>query len=919
MAGKFPHLTEATPFPTSNVNVYGTYHNNFDYNRYLDNVHIKVCRVPWGADYADVVKFADDTERDAYLNGLAGYEFDTMFNLLPATTLKVPIPATNMQTFNYLYIDLPVMTSDANPLDYADGHRIGRFCYFIDEVRQGASNATECSLRLDVWSTYINHVTFSYAMLERGHAPLAATDINAYLENPAANNKYLLAADVSIGAELPSYTRDSVTVDFTSGDMWLVFVTDADPKGTWGNLDELTATTPAPWVSVVQDALAPGAWALALDDMEGFFGAVATGCPQFLATVRCVFVVERDLVSVSETIDFLGYDFRRLTAQQQVRDLIDPATAEFGYAPEYKNIAKLYTYPYAALRIYTEDGTEQLVRIENLTGPLRMRLMVSLVYPYISIDTLFLNVGGITEETTFNGVTPDWPFIGGGSFADYFKRHDIPCYYVVQSGADHATWAHLYDREQARIALENAWNAARYTADKNHDSSVNAANKDYDSQVNAANKDYASDTNTANKDYDSAIAQADANYNNTVASSNTNYTNTTNDVNNLLANNALQVAANEDLTEQTLLTLDAQLDYDINKMGSDRSADVALSASGLQADLQEAATSNSVNQINGVVTAVAGVATVVGSGIQAVLGTKNGNIAGGASGIVQGFGMMANGISSAVTSDMSTSTTISNKQSIYDATNNSASWKLNNATNAALGKFANEQILQEAKNDITNDLANATTENNANLMLTNAANTRDTNIANAGRTRSADYTSAANTRDARVTAATNTRDARLTTATNTRDARVTTADNTRDAAYNQADKDKDTAQNAIENTRKQQGLEPPYRYGNAESGDHAATRPIATWAQVVTQSDAGIKFAGDQFLRYGYQLDSTWDIEDLQVMNYFTYWKLTEVWVKGAQCVIEGAETVICDIMKQGVTVWNDPTVIGKVSIYDNY
>lgn len=918
MAGRFPHLTQATPFPTSNVNVYGTYQNNFDYSRYLDNVHIKVCRVPWGADYADVVKFADDTARDAYLDGLAGYEFDTKFNLLPATTLKVPIPATNMQTYNYLYLDLPIMTSDMYPLDYADGDRVGRLCYFIDEVRQGASNSTECSLRLDVWTTYINHITFSYAMLARGHAPLAATDINAYLANPAANNKYLLAADVSIGAELPAYTRDSVTVDFTSGDMWLVFVTDADPTAAWGNLDELTATTPAPWVSVVQSAIAPGAWALSLDDMEGFFGAVATGCPQFLATVKCVFVVERDLVSTAETITFLGYDFRRLTAQQQVRDLIDPATAEFGYAPEYKNLAKLYTYPYAALRIYTEDGTEQLVRIENLTGPLRMRLMVSLVYPYISIDTLFLNVGGITEETTFNGVTPDWPFIGGGSFADYFKRHDIPCYYVVQSGADHATWAHLYDREQARIALENTWNAARYTADKNHDSAVNAANKDYDSQTNAANKDYDSDTNTASKDYASAIAQADASYDNAVASANTSYTNETNNAANLLANNALQVAANEDILNQTMLTLSTQLMYDLNKMDNDRAADVAVSASGLQADLEEAAVAQTVNRVNGVVNAVVGVATAVASGVAATAFPK-GTVEQGANGIATGLGMVATGITSAITSDQSISVSISNKQNIYDATNNAAQWKLNNTTENANGKFSNERILQEHKNDITNDLANATSENNANLMRTNAANTRDTTIANAGRTRSADYTAATNTRDARITAATNTRDARVTTATNTRDARITTADNTRDAAYNQADLDKDTAQNAIINTRKQQGLEPPYQYGNAESGENAATRPIATWAQVVTQSDAGIKFAGDQFLRYGYQLDSAWDIDDLQVMRYFTYWKLSEVWVKGAQCVIEGAENIICDIMKEGVTVWNDPTAIGKVSIYDNY
>lgn len=89
-------------------------------------------------------------------------------------------------------------------------------------------------------------------------------------------------------------------------------------------------------------------------------------------------------------------------------------------------------------------------------------------------------------------------------------------------------------------------------------------------------------------------------------------------------------------------------------------------------------------------------------------------------------------------------------------------------------------------------------------------------------------------------------------------------------------------------------------------------------ANVLTQSRAAIAQAGDQMLRYGYALNQQWKVSTFSLMPKFTYWKASEAWIVPGKGVIEGAREKIKHILENGVTVWNDPDEIGKVSIYDN-
>lgn len=81
--------------------------------------------------------------------------------------------------------------------------------------------------------------------------------------------------------------------------------------------------------------------------------------------------------------------------------------------------------------------------------------------------------------------------------------------------------------------------------------------------------------------------------------------------------------------------------------------------------------------------------------------------------------------------------------------------------------------------------------------------------------------------------------------------------------------------------------------------------------------EARIKVIGDYWLRYGYAVHQFMKIpSSLQVMEKFTYWKLSETYISGA--MPEAMKQIIRGTFEKGVTVWKNPDDIGRVDISDN-
>lgn len=504
-------------FPNlDNVNVY-RYDNTLDYSRFKPTARLKMCNVPWCGDYDNVVKFDDDAARDAWFDALEGetVNLDTMFNVKPDGASKVPVPVTSAQGYNYLVVDLPRMTSDARPLAYAAGDRKRRYCYFIQDAQQLSPNSTRLILTLDVWTTYINEMQFDYVLLERGHAPVAASSVADYLENPRDNSAYLLSDDVNTGGE-PYVETARAYKNYSAETQRACIATYADLQGDFG-----TAAAPkVPAISEpdVSGVLAPRVYSVAVGDLQPFLRKIESNAPWMKSTVLGVFFAPSDLLTQSAPFELWGVSITVLDAVQKIETFMQPGVADFGYPAQAAGFAKLYTYPYAAIRIGDERGQTSTVRIEDLgANGIRLASAVNLVMPYISIDARLLGIAGATDSLTFQTIEGR-TYSYGGAWGKYLKSWNLPVMQVSQSAASRAAYTTVYSRAHAKLAADNALasslasNATAYTNVDNSAKNVtdnNAVNTGANTAVTANANDWALTGATASNQKLSSDCDAD--------------------------------------------------------------------------------------------------------------------------------------------------------------------------------------------------------------------------------------------------------------------------------------------------------------------------------------------------------------------------------------------------------------------------
>jgi len=81
---------------------------------------------------------------------------------------------------------------------------------------------------------------------------------------------------------------------------------------------------------------------------------------------------------------------------------------------------------------------------------------------------------------------------------------------------------------------------------------------------------------------------------------------------------------------------------------------------------------------------------------------------------------------------------------------------------------------------------------------------------------------------------------------------------------------------------------------------------------------AHIQMIGDYWLRYGYAVSRFGNIpQSLMVMSKFTYWKLSETYIRSAK-MTEPHKQAIRGLLEKGVTVWKNPNDIGMIDWADN-
>ena len=933
----FPHLPD-TKYPyLDNVSNPG-YENRFDYLRWVPNTKVKLCSVRWNSDYSDVVKFDTDQLRDEWFDQLPTDPYceivlNTNKQLGSDNTVKVPVPYDRASQFNYCVVDIPIATSADAPLDYESEYGFHRWFFFVTDFVQVNASTTLLTLSLDVWTQYINSVGITYMVLERGHAPVAATDVDSYLANPMENSELLLAPDENFGNDTVS--RGGRFIPFGSGEKWLCIASVCPPEmlsqlGTvtdggsasysdpvfsdelgypndamrWGHQyhvdgfgfgsgrDYSGVTTAVGNVGSSDGRIPNNVTMYAVPASDAFGGNLLEDlvrvCPTFLRTVRACFVVAREMFDTGNQHNIAGHFLYEVRGNS--RDLGDVTLTKdmFAYPNEYAGFAKLYTYPYAQLEVTDNEGKSATVRIETTSG-IKAHAVTSLAFPYLNMRMFLTGIGGSGSESyqwiDLSGVHDEQ--MRNSDWYRFCYDFGIPTFALYMDGA--TSW----QVQNWNRALGNARNSALV----NYHNSVRQANNAMANAVDAADTAQTNSNNSARNAYTNAVNSANTAQTNTNNEANTldkNHSNTRACRTDVCANINATNTSNQSTRNSASLT-QVLANNTLNQRQTSLSNATCVANTNTE---NQTSMSNSIT--NGISAVASGaVSGAVGGSVIPGVGTVLGAVAGSGSALI---GAIANGVTTQISANASTTITNatvtlnSNISSFTQSTNHDNTMAANTANITITN---NDNTLRTNNTARENECDAANTSNTSGTMRTNAANTRNTSVTNAG-----------NTRDTAIGNATNTRNNAASNAGWTRDATVTAA---QDVARNtQRD-----AMAGLLDARNDAPVELCPTSGDATS-EYMRTRGVQI--KVRTQSKSAIRMAGDTFARFGYALNQIWNVakSGLKLMRHFTYWKASDIWVYDVCETNDTPQNAIVAIFEKGVTVWNDPDEIGMVSPYDN-
>lgn len=694
----FKHLGKSGFPHADNVDVY-KYDNDFDYSRYgYDQMDLCVCSVPWDQGEAhignrtlegigNVVWFGTEARRDAWFDAIPDSEcfrWTTRFKELHRDLkINVPLPYDVCANYNYLTVRYHLFANDDSPVQYEGIDGLREWFYFVREFNFLSPNTTELVLMDDAWQTWAYRYKVQQMQLLRGHAPMLKTSATRYLGNPLERCDDLLADDVNFG-ELSRVSKSQVTT-LNQRNMWACIATTGDPTGDW------EWNVPSPQICLTSGV--PGVFVLAVpaSELELLLSAIHRAQPQFVQTIQAVFFISRDYLELSDGFGFCGRTCYRVRATTHVKtDALTLDKRAFGYDQRYDEIAKLYTWPYAALEVTDAEGHVDLVKVEDTTGTMTLDTVANLVFPFLKISGTIGGIGGAGGmRIGFSNVTQR-SFEGDGRWYLHLREWDIPTFCVTLDPKTEFGYARAFDVAQMDNDRVTSRDNSKASAQTERDNAYDAASTQYSATVTQA---------TASRSNDNAQA-------------------------NLVTNNAAAtVTANNSINSNSNAT--ASSDASLNNS-------LAQAIQAWDAGLTRATTNNDVDKAN------------ASASVGAAGGVANSAVGGAVSGASGGLpGMIAGAIGGLVTGGISAATSLATNEIAVNAMQTQAENIISNS----------QSKLQETQTNNIDRTNNANSGKTANTRATNtmtstqAANTSSTMIANATRTYNATVGAAEEVKD----------------------------------------------------------------------------------------------------------------------------------------------------------------------------
>lgn len=357
-------------FPGLPEDIY-EYRNEFTYSTWTPGTRVTFVNVPWDSAYRDIVSFASDSARNAYFASLkqAGetIELTGMSYLRYGEPVRVNLPFAAATRFNYLIVENPVMPVPTKP-GYASADV---FYYFILDASYVAPNTTMLNVQLDVWQTYGNRCTFDRCYVERGHIGIANSNSTRY--NLA---DYLTDLEgLNIGDEYEVVHQEYVNLapyreDGTGLTPWAVFMSTTKLDGDLGTVENPVMKTSQGNRS---GGMAMGCQLYCCKAFTFYELMVAlSDFPWVTQGIQYVTLIPESMLAHTyenlESVEIQGvtiyqvYERNRTPDYRWVKDFF----SNFEIPQRYRNLDKLYTFPYCAFEMTYQSGGEIVMKPECL-------------------------------------------------------------------------------------------------------------------------------------------------------------------------------------------------------------------------------------------------------------------------------------------------------------------------------------------------------------------------------------------------------------------------------------------------------------------------------------------------------------------------------------------------------------------------
>lgn len=945
-------------FPNVNTINTNNYRNKFDYTRWDKGTKITLVNVLWDSDYDNVVKFDSKEDCNKWFNSIDASDsiiLETNIPLLPDGTIKVPIPYDTCMLYNYLYIDAPMMPNFDNPVDYENKRDYKRWYFFINDVETIAANTTALNISLDVWTNFIYDTDINYMMLEQGHAPVAFSDTDTYLKNPINNNKYLLAPDVNF--DNSSIVKDSKFIPFGNGEKYVCFACTVNKEqiinGSFGTVKagskfaKPTYSDTSDWYGKqlqvnnysfgngrnYSDLKTPVSMHNSVDNMtlngtnvfavkasdKTFLSDIAKNIPTFLRSIKAVFIVDENMITLGDKFTFCKHDMYSCSNVRKNLGNYNLTKEMFGFDEKEQRFAKLFTYPYSYIEFSDNNGKDIEIHIED-TGSIGINMLTNIAFPVLDCRMFLTGINGVGSNKyswkRLDGSESD-ESIDYGDWGKYTIKLGIPTYAIYMDG-ETAWYIDEYN---------NSIEFAREKALTGYHNSVRSANLGYYNATTSADNAY----NVASK----TAKTAKTNEENLASTANSNSIDLAGTVKTNADNVAYTVKSNTNNVAKTMRdNVDASILCNNANIQSANRTSISITANkNMQATNDTAeknecskSTTKIENETTAATTAASGFASIKTGAAQVAITGASMGIALGPAGSAAGAVAMgiAGGALAAITAETNNSNAsiiTGANTAVTDATTNMNRTVTNRGNLIAdtITKLTTANTTEQTNNN--NLCAGKQADNNYNTTTTNAANNYNTDIGNNSRTYNTSVGNANRTYNTVVGNASRTCDTAISNAASTKNTSYSNALRTDDIAIINAKEVLENTQDGVMYSMlaasKRNPIQLTQASGNAEMYSYGIN---GIQFRLRTQSESAIKQTVAQFARFGYNLNQIWNVKDtgLNLMETFTYWKASDIWIDIRKAATFGIENALKNIFKNGVTVWKSPDLIGKVDIYDN-